>query len=235
MTINRATIAFLAIVIGLIALPGPTVSGSQMVVAPIMERMARAFEGMRSLRASLNQQKTYGQLGISDPAEQGMLYIKRKSNRDIQIRLEIKQPAQRVITVKDNRFTLFHPNIKQAIEGQINKALSSNSTGAGFFALFFGGLSQVTQDYQIAAVGDELINGRRTTHLRLSPNSSRKGLYRQIDLWVDNALWVPTQERFVEANQDVTLVQLLNIEVNVSLPDNLFTQKLPSDVQRVRS
>jgi outer membrane lipoprotein-sorting protein len=130
---------------------------------------------------------------------------------------------------------LFQPSINQAIEGQVSKTLNSNSSGAGFLSLFFGGLSQATRDYQIAAVGDEVVNGRRTTHLRLTPQSGRKGLYRQIDMWVDNNLWLPTQQRLVEVNQDVTLLKLADIQVNVALPDHLFTQKLPGNVQRVRS
>jgi len=221
---------------GLVVLPGvPKAVGSQVVVAPIMERMAQAFQGIRSLRASLSQQKTYGQLGISDPVEQGVLYIKRKNDRDIQVRIEIKQPAQRVITVKDDRYTLFQPTINQVIEGSVNKSLASGSAGAGFLTYFFGGLSKATRDYNIVALGDEEINGRRATHLRLTPLTARKGLYRQIDLWVDNKLWVPTQQQVVEANQDVTVVQLMEIQINIDLPDKLFTQKIPRDVQRVRS
>jgi outer membrane lipoprotein-sorting protein len=228
-------IALILLVLVLVIFPGPPASGAQVVVAPIVEKMARAFQGMRSLKAALNQQKTYGQLGISDPVEHGSLFIKRKGERDIQVRIEISKPAQRVITVKDNQFTVFQPNIKQAIEGSVNKTLASNQSGAGFFSLFFGGMSQISKDYQIATAGDESVNGRRTTHLVLSPNPGRRGLYRQVDMWVDTALWVPTQERFVEANQDVTVLNLLDIQINLDLPDHLFTQKLPRDIQRVKS
>lgn len=235
MRIKKETLIVLALVASLIAWPVPlSAAGNQVVVAPIMERMARAFHGMRSLRASLSQQKTYGQLGMTDPVEQGTLYIKRKSDRDIQVRIEIQQPALRVITVKDNRYTLFQPNINQAIEGQVNKTLGSGNGGANFLAYFVGELSQVTRDYNIVALGDEVIHGRQTSHLRLTPLVARKGLYRQIDLWVDNKLWMPTQQQVVEANQDVTLLQLVDIQVNIDLPDKLFTIKLPRDVQRVR-
>jgi outer membrane lipoprotein-sorting protein len=234
--IRKGASIILAIIVGGVALPRPSPAASaQVVVAPILERMAYAFQGMRSLRAALSQQKTYGQLGITDPVEQGVLYIKRKSEKNIQVRIEIKQPAQRVITVKDDQFTVFQPKINQAIEGSVNKSLGSNSSAAGFLSYFFGGLSQATRDYTVATVEDEVLNGRRATHLRLTPQALRKGLYRQIDLWVDNSLWVPIQQRVVEANQDITQVQLMDIQINVNLPDTLFIQKLPRDVQRVRS
>jgi outer membrane lipoprotein-sorting protein len=233
-TFKKEILIFMTVVMMLVALPGPPVSGTQVVVAPIVEKMARAFQGMKTMRAAMNQQKTYGQLGMSDPVEHGALYIKRKNDRDILVRLEISKPAQRVITVKDNQFMFFQPSIKQAIEGHVQKAIGSNQTGAGILSLFVSGPSQVTKDYQISTLGDETVHGRRATHLRLVPYASRKGLYRQIDLWVDNNLYMPTQQRLVEANQDVTLVQLSNVEVNVSISDALFTQKLPNGVQRVR-
>lgn len=226
----------LAFIIGVSLLTGfPSVAANQVVVAPIMERMAQALRGVRSLRAILNQQKTYGQLGISDPVEQGVLFIKRKGDRNIQVRIEIKQPAHRIITVKDNRYVLFQPAINQAIEGNVNKAMNAGGSGANFLTYFFDGLSQAARDYHIVALGDEVVNGHRATHLRLMPHSSRKGLYRQVDLWVDNKLWLPTQQRVVEANHDVTVVQLVEVQINVDLPDSLFTQKLPRDVQRIRS
>ena len=209
-------------------------TSNQTVVAPILERMGQAFSRMQTLKASLYQQKTYGQLGITDPVEQGALYLKRKGARDIFIRLEITQPMARVITVKDNRFVLFQPNINQVIEGKVEKNMASGSSAAGFLSYFFGGISKAAEDYDIAALGDEVVDDRRTTHLKLTPRAARKGLYHQIDLWVDNQLWMPTQQRFVEANQDITLLRFLDINVNILVSDTLFTQQIPSGVQRVR-
>lgn len=234
MRLKNELLIFVAVVVVLVAWPGPSASGTQVVIAPIMEKMARAFQGMKTMRAAMNQQKTYGQLGLSDPVEHGALYIKRKNQRDILVRLEINKPTPRIITVKDNQFMFFQPSIKQVIEGHVQKAISANQTGAGHLSVFLNEPSQVTKDYQITTIGDELVHGRRATHLRLVPHTPRKGLYRQIDLWVDTTLCVPTQQRLVEANHDVTLVQLSNIQLNVSLPDELFTQKLPNGVQRVR-
>jgi outer membrane lipoprotein-sorting protein len=215
-------------------MPGPVVATSnQMVVAPILERMGQAFNSLQSLKASLQQQKTYGQLGITDPMEQGSLFIKRKDARTIHVRLEIAEPVQRILTVKDNQFTLFQPSINQAIEGRVEK-VNSKSSAAGFLSYFFGGISRATEDYNISALGDEVIEGRRTAHLRLTPRSDRKGLYRQIDLWVDNQYWMPTQQRLQEANQEITTLRLADLKINANIPDKVFTQQIPSRVQRVK-
>jgi outer membrane lipoprotein-sorting protein len=228
-------LSLVGVVVLLVAALSPPfmVTGNQ-VVAPILERMGQAFSNLQTLKASLQQQKTYSQLGMSDPVEHGALYIKRKTPRDILVRLEITQPMQRIITVKDSRFVLFQPAINQVLEGKVDKNISSGSSAAGFLSYFFGGISKATQDYHIAAVGDELVEGRRTTHLKLTPMAARKGLYQQIDLWVDHQFWMPTQQRFVEANQEITALRLIDVKVNVNVSDQIFTQKIPAGVQRVR-
>lgn len=209
-------------------------AGHQVIAANILERVSKAFQRMRSLRASLTQQKIYGQLGISDPVERGVLYMKRKRNRDIQVRIEIIEPARRVITVRDRKFVLFQPTINQAIVGKLSEGLVSGNPSVSFLTYFFGGFSRLTDDYEVMTLGDEVLQGQRTTHLRFIPATAKRGLYRQIDLWVDHRLWMPTQQRLVEVNQDITLLRLSDVQVNIDLSDNFFTQRLPRHVKRLR-
>jgi outer membrane lipoprotein-sorting protein len=211
----------------------PKTTGNQVVVAPILDRMAQALQGMGTMKATLAQRKTYGQLGISDPVEQGYIYIKRQRNRDLSVRIEIQQPSKRVITVKNGRFTFFQPSINQAIEGEVSQKVGQSSA-TGFLSYLFGGLGNATKDYKISVLGEEVVNGRRATHLELVPWTMRKGLYRQIDIWVDNQLWLPTQQEFVEANDDVTRLRLQEVQLNIRLSDKLFEQDLPGHVQRIR-
>lgn len=221
--------------LALVSLPRPHLAaGHQVIAASVLERVSKAFQHMRSLRASLSQQKIYGQLGISDPIERGVLYIKRKKNRDIQVRIEIIEPARRVITVRDNKFVLFQPTINQAIEGRLHRGLVTGNPSVGFLTYFFGGFSRLTDDYEVMTLGDEILQGQRTTHLRLTPMRAEKGLYRQIDLWVDHRLWMPTQQKLVEMNQDVTLLRLSDVQVNINLSDSIFAQRLPRHVKRLR-
>lgn len=232
--IKRSTQIFLfaAAVSALVVPARPSTSEGQLLVAPIVERMGSAFASIRSMRAALTQQKTYVQLSLSDPVEQGVLYVKKK-DRMIQVRLEINSPEKRIITVKDNRYLLFQPSINQAIEGVVDKQGTARAA-AGFFAYLFEGISKAGEDYSIVALGEEVVQQRRTTHLKLTPLPGRGGLYRQVDLWVDNDNWLPTQQRFVEANRDVTVVQLVDIKTNLPVADALFSQKLPPGAQRVR-
>ncbi len=209
-------------------------SGGEVLVAPVIDRMSKAFASIRSMRAEMAQQKGYAQLGTSDPTEHGILYVKKKNDRTIQIRVEITSPEQRIITVKDNRFLLFQPRINQAIEGSLDSKTGDARAAAGFFSYLLGGIAQASRDYNITVIGDEAVGNRPATRIRLTPRPEHRGLYREIDLWVDNEFWLPTQQRFVETNRDVTTVQLLGVKTNLPVGDDIFSQKLPSNTQRVR-
>lgn len=214
---------------GLASRPVP---GGDASLTPILDRMASAVRQMQTLQAALVQQKAYTQLGLEDPPERGVLYAKRKPDGKFSIRVEIKVPDVRILTVKDNYFTFYQPRINQVIEGSIDRYASR--AAAGFLAYLLGGLSQAMEDYSASVVGEETIHGRRTTHLTLIPKVNKKGLYRQVDLWIDHSVWLPIVQKFIEVNRDVTTLTLDELRLNVKLPENLFSQKLPSTVQRVK-
>lgn len=211
---------------------GRTASDSGTTVTPVLEQMTQAVRRMRTLRAALSQEKFYAQLGLKDPPEKGILYMKRKGERIFALRIEITVPEKRILTVTGDRFLLYQPRIQQAIEGVINR--TSTRAAAGFLAYLFNGLSQAAEDYEITLAGQETIEGRRLSHLVLTPKSNRRGTYRRVDLWVDHQLWLPIVQKIVEANRDETLLKLEDVKLNVALPDDLFVQKLPPGVQRVR-
>lgn len=208
-------------------------AASQGDVASILEKMARANQQMTTLAAALEQQKSYPQLGIEDPAERGEFALKRKPDGKLLVRVAIREPETRVVTLNDRRFVLYQPRIKQALEGTVD-AEGGGRSGTSFVTYFLGGLSQAGKDYDIAAVAEVALRGRKTSHLRLTPKAGARVLYRQIDLWVDEEWWMPIQQEFTEYNQSRTTLRFDNLRLNTDLPDNHFIQKLPPGVERVR-
>ncbi|MFQ5792415.1 MAG: outer membrane lipoprotein carrier protein LolA [Acidobacteriota bacterium] len=199
---------------------------------PVLKRMAQAYESLASLRANLTQVKSYPQLRLTDPPEKGTLYVKRKGKDGARVRLEIHEPEKRIVTVNEGRYVLYQPKIKQAIEGNVNP--KSASGGTSFVSYFLGDLSQAKEDYAIASLGDEPVDGRQTVHLRLTAKPKGKGFYRQIDLWVDNDLGVPVQQEFVEPNRAVVRIRFGDIQTDIAIKDSFFNLKLPPDVERIR-
>ena len=199
---------------------------------PVLEQMAEAYRSFKSLEAKLHQVKSYPQLGITDPPEEGVLYVER-TKEDKRIRLEIVKPEKRIVTVKEGKYVLYQPKINQAIEGKVNPKAGS-SGGTSFLSYFMGDLSRAQDDYEIVSLGEEQVGGHRTAHLRMNARPNGKGFYRQIDLWVDQELWIPVQQNLVEPNRSETRIELGEIRLNVGLKDSLFKIDLPPGVERVR-
>jgi outer membrane lipoprotein-sorting protein len=201
--------------------------------ASILENMARANDAMTSLAARLEQKKAYPQLGIEDPPERGEFALKRKPDGKLLVRVEIREPETRIVTLSDRRFVLYQPRIKQALEGTVDEQ-GGGRAGTSFVTYFLGGLGQAGKDYRIAAVGEETIQNRATSHLRLTPKAGVRVLYRQIDLWVDREWWMPIQQEFTEYNQSRTTLRFEDLRLNPDLPDSHFIQKIPPGVERIR-
>jgi outer membrane lipoprotein-sorting protein len=202
-------------------------------VEEILERMSGTYQTIESLGAELQQVKSYPQLGMTDPPEKGVLFVKRKAKEELLVRLEMKEPEQRIVTVKDGRYMLYQPNIKQAIEGSVNQ-MAKSSTGTSFMNYFLGDLSTAMKDYDIVSMGEEDIGKHGTVHLRLTAKSGGNGYYPQIDLWIDKELWIPIQQEFVEPNRSVTKIRFEGLRLNEEIKDNLFDIDLPKDVERVK-
>jgi outer membrane lipoprotein-sorting protein len=220
------------LIVMLTALPASPQDVSSVDV--VLERMAGAYQSLETLGAELQQIKSYPQLGLTDPPEIGLVYLKRKAGGDLLVRLEIREPEKRIVTVKDGgHYMLYQPKIKQAIEGRVAPSAGSGS-GTSFVSYFLGDLTAAKKDYDISSLGEESIGAHRTIHLQLNAKPGGKGYYPRIDLWVDTELWVPVQQEFVEPNRSVTRIQFEGIQINREIKDSLFTVKLPPDVERVR-
>ena len=228
-TVATAMTVLFAMLTALPALPQEVSS-----VDVVLEQMAGAYQTLETLSARLQQVKSYPQLGLTDPPETGLLYLKRKGGGDLLVRLEIREPEKRIVTVKDDgRYMLYQPKIKQAIEGRLAPSAGSGS-GTSFVSYFLGDLTAAKKDYDISFVGEEAIGAHRTIHLQLDAKPDGEGYYPRIDLWVDTELWMPVQQEFVEPNRSVTRIQFEGIQINREIKDSLFTVELPPDVERVR-
>jgi outer membrane lipoprotein-sorting protein len=202
-------------------------------VETVLERMSGTHQSIESLGAELHQVKSYPQLGLTDPPERGVLYVKRKAKEELRVRLEMFEPEHRIVIVKDGRYVLYQPGIKQAIEGRVDQKAKS-STGTSFMNYFLGDLSNTMKDYDIVSMGDEQLGERGTVHLRLTAKPGANGYYPQIDLWIDKELWMPVQQEFVEPNRSVTKIRFEGLRLNEEIKDDVFNVNLPKDVERVK-
>jgi outer membrane lipoprotein-sorting protein len=194
----------------------------------LLERMRTEQANLRTLKARLEQVKSYPQLGIEDPVEKGFLYFEPGK-----MRLEIQEPEVRILVVKDGKYVLYQPRIRQAIEGTLE--------GQGTKGLFPGLLTGSTESfreleksYSPSDRGEETLDERRVHHLTFRARPGVSVYCQEIDLFIDASLLLPVRQKCREANQSEITLTLADIERNVALERSLFEVQIPDGVERIQ-
>lgn len=196
-------------------------------LAEVLRRMSAASRNLITLKADLVQQKSYPQLGMTDPPDKGTLLVKRARKR-LRMRLDFENEP-RTLVIDGSRYLYYQPRLKQAFLGDLENLPSGG--GGGFLRYLLGDLS-VQDEYRVE-LGEQLPDG--TIHLRLEPLRAEDVFYQRVELFVDTRLWLPLRQELVEANRDVTRIRLEFPTVDLPLEDDLFELELPRDVKRLRN
>jgi outer membrane lipoprotein-sorting protein len=193
----------------------------------LLERMRTEQASLRTLKARLEQVKSYPQLGIEDPVEKGFLYFEPGK-----MRLEIQEPEVRILVVKDGKYVLYQPRIRQAISGKLE--------GQGTKGLFPGLLTGSTESfreleksYSASDRGEETLDERRVHHLTFRAKPGVPVYCQEIDLFIDTSLLLPVRQKCREANQSEITLTLADIERNTPLERSLFEVQIPDGVERI--
>jgi outer membrane lipoprotein-sorting protein len=190
----------------------------------ILNKMERAHEEMKSLKAEMVQQKTNSQIGITDTNFGAIIYKPAEGKSKGKLRIDYVKPTQDIIALVGENFTYYQPRINQALKSTLAKASKGRAGGyVGLFGLD-SSLKSLVSTYNIDYLKDEEINGQPATVLRLTPKSN--GQVASVDIWVlQNGL--PSQWKVVERNGDLTIFTLKNLELNANIPDSAFNVNIP--------
>jgi outer membrane lipoprotein-sorting protein len=153
---------------------------------------------------------------------------------DDKMRIELTSPDLRTILRDGDRLYIYTPKMKRVEEYNLGKHRDLVNE---FLLLGFGTSGQdLKKGYLIALQGEEMLKGAKVVHLELTPKSQdvRKQISK-IELWVDQATWLPLQQQFFEAGtKDYFIVRYSRVVRNVNLADSRFRARWPADVTRVK-
>jgi outer membrane lipoprotein-sorting protein len=215
----------------LILLTGTDVdANTPQLLTGILNKMEKAHQEMKSLKADLVQETTNSQIGITDTVFGAVLYKPAEGKTKGKLRIDYSKPNKDIIALVGENFTFYQPRINQALKLTIAKA-SKSKVGAmsAFFALD-SSLKSLVGTYNIDYLKDESIDGQPTTVIRLTPKAN--GQFNSIDIWVlQNGL--PSQWKVVERNGDHTIYSLKNLKLNSNIPDSAFNISIPNGTKIV--
>lgn len=201
------------------------------ILTGILNKMERAHQDLKSMKAELIQQKTNTQIGITDNEFGQMIYKPASGKEKGKLRIDYVKPSKDTIAMVGEQVVYYQPRINQVFKSSIAKASKGKVGGYAQLVGLDGSVKSIAGNYNIEFVRDEQINGQMTTLLRLVPKSG--GQFTRIELWVNQQSWLPAQWKMYERNGDHTVVTLKNMQVNANIPDAAFNVKIPGGTKVV--
>jgi outer membrane lipoprotein-sorting protein len=196
------------------------------VVLAWIDKSAKDFH---SLTADIERVK-YTAVVNDSSKETGHLFMQH----DDKMRIEMISPDERTILRTGDSLFVYTPKINRVEEYNLGK---NRSLVDQYVRLGFGTRSaDITRSYDVAVTGEEELDGKKVVLLELTPKSDevRKQIVK-VDMWVDEASWLPLQQKFLEATAgDYLLIHYTDLKKNLKLSDKKFKQDWPKNVNHVK-
>lgn len=195
-------------------------------VLGMMDKSARDFH---TLTADFEHVK-YTAVVKDASTETGHIYVRR----DAKMRIEITKPDPRTILRTGDSLFLYNPKINRVEEYDLGK---NRAMVDQYVLLGFGTKSDnIKKSYVVSFMGEEELDRKKTVLLELTPKSEQiRNQIMKIQMWVDEASWLPIQQKFFEAGSgDYFLFHYTNAMKNLNLGDVKFKQDWPKRVTRVK-
>ena len=195
--------------------------GTAWTLNEILRQVDRGAKEFQSLTADVERTKVT--VVVDDHStESGQIRLRR----DSKMRIDLTSPDPRTILRINDKLYIYNPKIRRVEE----YALGQHRALLDQFILLGVGTTadSLRKDYLITVDGEESLGGQKTLRLQLIPKDDdvRKEISR-IDLWLDQATWVPAQQKFYETGSgDYFTVRYTNVTRNVPIPDSRFPVQL---------
>ena len=195
----------------------------------VLGMMDKAGQDFHTLTADVEHQK-YTAVVKDTSTESGHIYVRR----DDKMRIEMTKPDPRTILRAGDSLFIFNPKINRVEEFNLgkNKALVDQYLRLGFGTR----AEELKKSYLVSVIGEEEVENKKTVILELTPKSeAMRNQITKIDMWIDEASWLPVQQKFFEADSgDYMLFRYSNEMKNLKISDAKFKQDWPKGVTRVK-
>jgi outer membrane lipoprotein-sorting protein len=196
----------------------------------ILSKMDTASKAFQSFKARISLKKYTAILKEFDVPETGQFYYARTKEGVPLVRLDFISPGKKIVTVKGDKAIIYQPDIKQA---QIAN-LGNYKNYVEIIAIGIGqSQAKLERDFYLSCRGSESINGESCSILILKPKDAKLAArVLSFTLWVKKSNGILVHNKILEPNGDYTLLTFFDEILNVKMPNSLFEQKLPNDVDK---
>ncbi|MGB2622047.1 MAG: outer membrane lipoprotein-sorting protein [Candidatus Acidiferrum sp.] len=202
-------------------------TGTRWTTAGVLEMLDRSAKDFRTLTADIENVK-YTAVVKDTSIETGQIWVRR----DQKMLIEFTKPEPRTILRTGDSLFIYNPKINRVEEYDLGK---NRSMVDQYVRLGFGTRSEdIKKSYLVTVIGEEEFDHRKTVVVELTPKSDeiRRQISR-IDMWIDEASWLPLQQKFYETgSDDYILFHYSNLMKNLKINDSRFKQDWPKDAIR---
>jgi outer membrane lipoprotein-sorting protein len=195
----------------------------------VLKQMDTQAADFHSLTADLERTKVT--VVVNDKStESGRILVRR----DDKMRIELTQPDERTILRDGDNFYIYNPKIKRVEEYNLGK---NKSVVDQFLLLGFGTSGKsLTESYAMTLKGEESLDNKKAILLELTPKTDEvKRQLSKIQLWLDEATWLPVQQQFFETGSgDYFTIRYKNMARNVRIPDVEFKPHWPHGTSKIQ-
>jgi outer membrane lipoprotein-sorting protein len=195
-------------------------------VLAMMDKSARDFH---SLTADIQRVK-YTAVVNDTSTETGQMWIRK----DEKMRIEITKPDPRTILRSGDSLFIFNPKINRVEEYDLGK---NRAMVDQYLLLGFGTRTDnLKKSYLVSVDGEDQFDGRKVVVIELTPKADQvRAQITRIQMWIDEASWLPVQLKFYEAaSGDYLILHYMNLMKNLKISEPKFKQDWPKGVNRIK-
>lgn len=200
----------------------PNQANGKVSLEYVLTMMDHSAQDFKSLTAAIEHIK-YTAVVKDTSTESGEIFVRK----DAKMRIDFQSPDPRTIIRNGDNLYIYTPKINRVEEYNIGK---NRAMADQYLALGFGMRTEsLKKAYTVSLSGEEELDGRKTAVLELVPKSDevRKQISK-IEMWVDEASWLPVQQKFYESNSgDYFMSRYTKVLKDLKLGDGKFKPDWP--------
>jgi len=188
----------------------------------VLTMMDKAAKDFHSLTADIEKVK-YTAVVKDTSTETGQIFVRH----DDKMRIDLQKPDPKTILRNGDALYIFTPKINRVEEYNIGK---HRDMAEQYLALGFGTKGEaLKKNYLVTVLREEDFDSHKTVVLELTPKSEQaRNQISKIEMWVDEASWIPVQEKFFETGSgDYFLSHYTHVMKNLKIGDGKFKADWP--------
>ncbi len=207
-------------------LSGPPATAGEWSVNDALKQIDKATKGMRGLT---------GEVTLTDQqagAEAGSMDGKVSIRTDGRIRFEAEGDNPKSVLCIPGKMFVYEPAKSTVTEYPLAKHQDELApyTLVGFSTRG----TSLKKDHLLTLIGEDDLDGHSVVLLELTPKSDTlRGFISKIQLWIDQATWLPIQQRVFHGGTETHLtVRYANLSRNDKLSNDPFIPKWPKGTRK---